>query len=295
MANLQKYSLVLFREKIAVIPGVDGEDLDVVNLWWRGFETKTLWVARFKVAVENVPTGTPEKVDARAAFRGCDIYFQDVNETLASLLRLPDDNFVMKTWIRPALSIFGKVGLKRTLFDETVKLIRSFQNRYESVENDQIIAVCEAIVESGGSRLDLVRTKVAQWAFEEFLRNFKIFELKVKLGGIETPSTVDELEIEKREIADALASDPWKLEVVRVMTENFGQIRKAMDLLDFETEVKTGFNRVIAYATDHVGLSVSAIDILRNIEAVWRGFVNDDTLEEFWENEQEVLEEEVKE
>jgi len=295
MANLQKYSLVLFREKIAVIPGVDGEDLDVVNLWWRGFETKTLWVARFKAAVENVPTGTPEKVDARAAFRGCDIYFQDVNETLASLLRLPDDNFVMKTWIRPTLSIFGKVGLKRTLFDETVKLIRSFQNRYESVENDQIIAVCEAIVEPGGSRLDLVRTKVAQWAFEEFLRNFKIFELKVKLGGIETPSTVDELEIEKREIADALASDPWKPEVVKVMTENFSQIRKAMDLLDFETEVKTGFNRVIAYATDHVGLSVSAIDILRNIEAVWRGFVNDDTLEEFWENEQEVLEEEVKE
>lgn len=294
MSPLPKYSLSLFRDKVAIIPGVDESDLNLINVWWQKVDSKTAWVARFKAAVKCLPKGTPETVDARAAFRGCDIYFRDVNDSLASLLRLPDDNFVMKIWIRPALSIIGKFGLRRTLFDETAKLIRDFQSRYETVENDQVIAICEAMVECGGSQANAVRLKVAQWGFEEVFRLFKMLELKVKVGGVDELTTVDDLGAEKLELEEAIHTEPWSSEKREYFRRIFNRMRKAMDQLQFETETKLAFNRAFDYATGHAGKTVSAIDILRTVEAVWQGIEADNTLQEFWESEQEKLDEELE-
>jgi hypothetical protein len=276
---------------VVTIPGTDFGDLKTVDLWWKMVEKRSAWVARSTAAVGGLPKGTPERSEASAIFKGCGEAFDQINLKLSDLLQTPNDGYIMRTWVRPALGLFGSQSPKKKKFDEVLERINDFCNRYESIENDQIIAAVEAI-STFSDNLNLIRMKVAQWAFEELFRNFKLLELAVKVGGIVTPTTIDDLETEKLELVGALTDRSWNTVEREKYRRVFNRIRRAMDFLEFETEIKIGFNRAFGYATGHIGKTVSAIVILQNIEAVWQGLVDDSTLQEFWKSEQEALEEE---
>ncbi|NTU61265.1 MAG: hypothetical protein HGA95_02920 [Caldiserica bacterium] len=289
---IPRYSDEVARNMIAAVYGVEADDAITVGDWWKRINIRLQSVIRFQKAAYGLRKATPEKEDAVRVYKQ---YLAEVNEicvNLEKILSTSNEGFVMNTWFRPMLSyVFSKPSKKASVIAKTAQMIRDFENHLETDRVGQIIAVAEAIVESDESNLYLVRLKVAQWAFEELLGLFKKYELDVKLGGIDELTTVDEPDMERFELENALACEPWKSVVREKNRRIFHRIREAMDRLKFEEKTKRRFNRVFDYATGHVGLSVSAMDILNTCESAWQGIKEDDTLREFWQAEQEALEE----
>lgn len=285
MFLLAKYQEDLFRDKF-IVSDVDDDDLDTINLWWQTAEKRARWVSRFKSAVDGLPDRILEKREAQLVFDNCDLRFSRINEMVEGILGLPTEKFIER-FVQPVLSLFDKKATRAKKIEEVAQAMREFSRKWETNVVDQVIAISEAINESGVTRTDEIRMRVAQWGFEEFMRNFLLLELKVKYGEIDLPTTVDDLETEQMELTQALSIEPWGMERAEKFKKEFVVIRKAMDSLKFETEVKRGFKRAFDHAVGVREQTLSAIELLKNIEEVWQGFVDDDTLEEFWEWEQE--------
>ncbi|KKT39689.1 hypothetical protein A3K29_02410 [Candidatus Collierbacteria bacterium RIFOXYB2_FULL_46_14] len=285
---LPRYTLDLFKEKIAVIDV--GEDAqNKINLWWRQAADVQDWIERFQKATKLLTPATPEKQDANAALSGCPDLFDEINDKLRVLISRNTGFSARTLLIYPILSQFGRQSPEITQAEDLVATINSFDKKYWTRDNDQVIAVCEAINERGVADLEMIRLLVAQWSFQEFVESIPRQKLHHLFEGMEDQSLVDDLELEKMEIQTALAGHPWSGEKKEKFRRLHRRLRKAMDDLDAEEQVKRDFDEAFKYAVGDLGKTVSAIDILRNAEAAWDGFKRDSTLKAFWEYEQEKL------
>lgn len=286
---LPRYTLEQFREKIAVID-VDGDNHDKINLWWREVGEVQEWIERFQNAIELLPPATPEKQDARAVLKGCPDLFVDINDRLKALIARNTRPSIGSLWVAPILSQLGRQQPEVKQAEELVTMIHSFDEQFWTRDNDQVVAICEAINEKGVADLEQIRLQVAQWSFEEFVESLPRQKLSHLFEEVEDQSLVDDLEIEKMELKTALDGKPWSGEKREKYRRIHRRLRKAMDDLEVEEQVKRDFDDAFRYATGELGKSVSAIDILQNASAAWDGFKNDSTLQAFWEFEQEKLE-----
>ncbi|HCQ31397.1 TPA: hypothetical protein DIU27_03385 [Candidatus Collierbacteria bacterium] len=287
-SHLPRYTLELFREKIAVIDV--GEDAqDKINLWWRQAAEVQEWIERFQQATKLLTPATPEKQDANAALKGCPELFGEINNKLKALVSRKTGYSVRTLWVDPILRQLGRQLPEITQAEEIVATIQSFDKKYWTRDNDQVIAICEAINERGVGDLEQIRMLVAQWSFQEFIESIPRQNLHHLFKDLADQTLVDDLELEKMELQTALAGHPWSSEKREKFRRLHHRLRHAMDDLNAEEQVKRDFDEAFKYATGDLGKSVSAIDILRNAEAAWDGFKRDSTLQAFWRHEQNKL------
>ena len=196
---------------------------------------------------------------------------------------------VRTLWVDPILRQLGRQLPEITQAEEIVATIQSFDKKYWTRDNDQVIAICEAINERGVGDLEQIRMLVAQWSFQEFIESIPRQNLHHLFKDLADQTLVDDLELEKMELQTALAGHPWSSEKREKFRRLHHRLRQAMDDLNAEEQVKRDFDEAFKYATGDLGKSVSAIDILRNAEAAWDGFKRDSTLQAFWRHEQNKL------
>lgn len=288
MIKLPAYDRDLLVDKIGRYPIFEG-DLDKVSLWWQESATKMAWVERFQRVISLLPKGSPEKSDAIRAFAGCDEMMEEANSLLNALLERKYVEGVLGFFVEPYLKFF-RVRKEMRNLDRLVELIEKWNDRYWTTEMDQILVDCEVMVE--GLRIESateMRLEIAQQVFEEMIQLFPMQKLAHLFEDIDEQTTIDEMEIEKMELMDAVRGDPWRSEEREQYRRIYKRLRHVMDEFDFETEVKRGFTMAFAYATGHIGKTVSSIDILQNGEKTWQGIKDDSTLQEFWDYEQEKL------
>lgn len=286
---LPEYSEELFREKIAVL-NMDEEEKHALDLWWQQEAELSDWLARSEKISDALPSGSPEKQDARAAFKGAREVYDEINARLTELIERPTVPSARSLLVEPILSQF-RVSPEVVEANTLAQMTEDFKDKYWTLENDQIVAISEAVIETGSMDLERVRMQVAQWSFEEFIESIPRQKLYILYRGMENQSLVDELEIEKMELKSALARQPWSSEKREKFRRLHHRLLDVMDTIGVPGQTKRDFNEAFDYATGHRGKTVSAMDILQNAEAAWFGFKNDATLQEFWQYEQEKLDE----
>lgn len=271
------------------------EKLNRIFNWWRDVKKRNEYFGRLKAATDLEGVPKLEKTDSKKDLEETRIGYDVINASINAFIEHP------KTTLKDAIRrIFQGIYTTPPEIKQAITIadaIEEYLSTYD-LENEQIIAVCEAISETRdlGQSEEIIRQKIAQHGFEEMMTIFPYYRFAYLYEAGEEPTTVDHLESEKSELISAIKGELWTGKERRKYRSIFKRFRKMMDRLEFETEVKTGFNFVFDLAIGEASLSRnSAIEILKRIEDVWFGIQEDSTLKEAWEYELEQEEESEEE
>ena len=283
-----------FRENFAQLD-FDTDYKDTIFNWWREVKKRSGYFVRFEAAtnLEGVPK--LEKNEAKKNLAETRAGFDVINASIISFIEKP--KATLKDAIRRAVQNIYRTPPEVEQANAIAVAIEEYKETYD-LENEQVIAVCEAISETRdlGQSEEVIRQKIAQHGFEEMGTLFPYQRFAYLYEAGEEPTTVDPLESEKSELITAIKGELWTGKERRKYRSLYNRLRKMMDRLKFETEVKTGFNMVFDLAIGEASLSRnSAIEILNRVENVWVGIQSDSTLQEAWEYELEQEEEEGEE
>lgn len=285
--NLPPYSIKSFREIFAPW-GIRDQEKDEINMWWRQNDKIALKVNRYQDAINSSSLPIPESRDSKKSFKDLSLEFSTINLSINSFINAPKPNRFIK-FVRESTSLFGTIFKEEEMVQNIASKISDFNEKLNS--NDQIIALCEAIKETEGlNDPATMRTKIAQWAFEEMFSLFPYLKINYMYEAGELPSTVDDLEQEKSELISALKGDVWTSKELAKWKRVFNKNRKLMDRLDFETDIKLSFNYIFNCTLGKVSPNISAVIMLRKVEEVWQGIGEDNTLQEVWDYELEKIE-----
>lgn len=286
--KLGLYDAALFAAKIVPIPGTNEDDIQEVALWWMNVLERSKWIARFKHAVEQLPEGTIEWMEASETILSCEIDFKSINRKLNSLLNW-GENIVMRYLVAPWMVWFGVSTSQMTAFTTLLDEINEFNSQYANLETDQVLALCEAMAKAEKAPVGDLRMKIAQWSLEKLFPKLNSLELSVKSGAFEVSGTIDELGVELIQLQVALTAELWNAGDKSHFQELFGRYQAAMKALDFSNEDVRLFRSIFKIAIGETR-GFSAMEILRATETVWQSFESNAALRRSWEAEQEALE-----
>lgn len=278
--------LELFNSNFAYL-NIDKEAKDAIYLWWKEVDLIKEGIAKFEAAINLPSVPSLEKKEAKKYFSEKNLEFLQINSLITGFIERPR-NILKDTFVRPLQQYFSTPKEEQTA-KGIYELIASYKEKDETF-NEQIISLCEAVEETRdvNSSAEIMRQKIAQGGFEEIMTLFpyKKFLYQSEVG--EEPSTIDAPSMEKKELNTVLSRPLWSGKEKRKYQSLFKKYRKMMDTLEFETEIKTGFNLIFKLAIGEASLTRnSAIAILEKVEEVWQGASNDETLAEVWDYELE--------
>lgn len=284
---LPKYSLELFRNNLAKYD-VDEGYLNSINVWWRTVDKTGAWVKRAEAALATPALPRPEMTDVTTAIKGATPAFEAVNVSLNNLLTAEAQK--NNPIVGLAKEIFNTQARKKQIVNIS-DLITNFKSGFWSDSTDQVVAFCEAFGETSAlNDPKTMRLKIAQWSFEELITLFPRLKMSYQSKGVDTPTTIDQIDIEKDELIEALKSDPWTPEETEKWQKIYEDNRKTMGKFHFEDSVKDSFDFLFRCTQGKVSPENSAIKILHTAQKILEGIADDDTLQDSWDYESEEAE-----
>ncbi len=265
-----------FRENFAGLD-IDDEEKDTIYTWWVEVERTEGFLERLFAATSFSSLPDQERKDAEKSYKASAKRVSVINTNIRDFLNKPK-SFTNLFTSNDAQYARGIVTLIENLDEESP--LKFYQ---------QVIAVCEAIEVTKDLKQGekVIRQKIAQWGFQEMMALMPYWKLIYQYDlEIETPTTVDPLEMERAELIDSLKRDRWdnkERAQWRAIYKNFTKVMKAYE---FYPEVKRDFKYVYDMAMGVGDLQkTSAIKILFKVEEAFTGIGNDPTLQDAWEEE----------
>lgn len=291
LSTLPKWNRELFTNVVLVRAGIEYEsDQQTLNGWWYEQDKYFAWLNRLEKAYENCPL-KPETSEGRRLYRNALNAFNEINLLYNKLLG-QKSHWALELWYWPIFTQF-KDRPESEIVSRLVELIDSFLDQYWTNTIDRTIAVLEAVAIPQARAQDpsVIRQKIAQWSAEEMIALYNRAKANY-LAGYDLPSTVDELDIELRELSDAVNGPLWDRQERKHIRKQLRQVRKGMSAFCVDTQAIIDLNDLYRYCGGEIGQSVSITTILTNTESTFEALISDRTQKEFWDQEYEDNDEE---
>lgn len=246
------------------------EEFDEIYIWWNEFEETKALLTRFITIIKSDSLPAREKRTAAKSFAPIKESFETV---IGHLQKISEQN-----------------SLQNSEAVEVKAAIDAFEEEKEGIE--QIIALCEAIEQSGLTDPLKIRQLVAQHALEELSQAFQYERLYYAADVDESAVVADDVDTERRELLAAFLGGLWKQKKRKEM-EKFYKDWRAGIRENYDDEINTYLSRLWKVAIGENLEKRNAVSILEAQAFVFDGLQSEGALE--WDPDEEEWEEEEDE